>query len=235
MSYSTFFVAVLMGLAGSLHCAGMCGAIVWIMPFQSFSGITKLAAIALYHIARITVYALMALLLFTFRDMFNPHIQQFVSVFLGCLLLVAGILSFLPGQKIVKVKLPWAGYVQQKLGAVIGQPVLWKITMAGALNGLLPCGLVYMALSSTLSLGSPAAAVGFIYAFGLGTLPLLVSITLLKNQLHLRLANARRFAPILIFSFGCLFVLRGLNLGIPYLSPKVEIADHQIRSCCHKK
>jgi sulfite exporter TauE/SafE len=236
MSSSTVLVAILMGLAGSLHCAGMCGAIIWVMPFQFFSGGKKLVAVGLYHVARITVYATMAFVLYSFRDMFNPHIQQFISILLGSLLLFAGIISFLPGQQFVHINLPWSGYVQKRLSAVIGQPVLWKITMAGALNGLLPCGLVYMALSSTLSLSTPLAAIGFIYAFGLGTMPLLVGITLLKNKLHLRVAGARKFVPVVIFLFGGLFLLRGLNLGIPYLSPKVEIVNHKIiHSCCHRK
>jgi len=230
----TLLAAFLMGLAGSLHCAGMCGAIMWIMPFQFFSGNLKFVAIALYHFARISMYAIMALLLYAFRDMFNPHIQQYVSVTLGCTLLIAGALSFLPG-KLINVNVPWAGYIQRRLGSVIGKPDLFKITIAGGLNGLLPCGLVYMALSATLSLATPLAAVSFIYAFGLGTLPLLISVTLLKNKIRVKVAHISKFAPIIIFSFGCLFILRGLNLGIPYLSPHVEFVNHQIHSCCHKQ
>lgn len=235
MDGSALLMALLMGLTGSLHCAGMCGAIIWIMPFQLFNGRKKIAAIALYHLARISVYVLMALTLYAFKDLFNARIQQYVSIALGCVLLTTGILSFLPGQKIIKTDMPWAGFVQRKLSTVIGQPVLWKITAAGALNGLLPCGLVYMALSATMSLGSPIAAAGFIYAFGLGTLPLLVSVTLLKNKINLRMAHVRKLVPVVIFSFGCLFLLRGLDLGIPYLSPKIQMVNHEIHSCCHKK
>lgn len=228
-------VAFLMGLTGSLHCAGMCGAIMWVMPFQFFSGNRKFLAIGLYHLARISVYAAMALAIYAFKDLFSPHFQQDISVILGCTLLLAGILSFLPG-KALKLNMPWAGYVQRKLGSVIGQPDLFKIFIAGALNGLLPCGLVYMALSATLSLSTPIKAVAFIYAFGLGTLPLLIGITVLKNKVRIKTATMSRFAPVVIFAFGCLFILRGLNLGIPYLSPKVMVANHQIHSCCcHKK
>lgn len=234
MNGSALLVAILMGITGSLHCAGMCGAIMWIMPFQLFRGHRKIAAIAFYHFARVSMYAIMALVLYTFKGLFDPHIQQFISIVMGCVLLIAGILSFLPG-KAVKMNVPWAGYFQKRLGAFIGQPDLVKITIAGGLNGLLPCGLVYMALSATLSLSTSLSAVGFMYAFGLGTLPMLIAITLLKSKIRSNVSHISKFVPIAIFSFGCLFLLRGLNLGIPYLSPKVEVVDHQIHSCCHKK
>lgn len=234
MDISTLTVALVMGLTGSLHCAGMCGAIIWVMPFQVFSGYRKAAAIVLYHLARISVYAIMALVLFTFRDLFQPRIQQVVSVVLGCILLFVGIVSFIPGR--AHVVLPWADHVKKGLGRVIGHASLGKIAMAGALNGLLPCGLVYVALSATLTLGSAGMVVSFIYAFGLGTMPLLVGITILKQRIDLRALHIRKFVPVVVFSFGLLFVVRGLNLGIPYLSPKVQVAHQQIQhSCCHKK
>jgi len=235
MDISTLFLAFIMGLTGSLHCAGMCGAIVWIMPFQVFNGYRKFAAIAIYHLARISIYAAMALILFAFRDVFKPQVQQFVSVSLGCILLIAGVVSFLPGRK-MNISLPWVDHVKKGLGNVIGHPSLRKIAIAGALNGLLPCGLVYMALSATMTLKTAAMAVSFIYAFGLGTMPLLIGITLLKQRMDLKMIHIRKFVPVIVFLFGCLFVMRGLNLGIPYLSPKVEMVHQQIKhSCCHKK
>ena len=56
-------MALLMGLTGSLHCAGMCGPIIWVMPFQFISGFKKWMGIGLYHFGRITVYALLVLTL----------------------------------------------------------------------------------------------------------------------------------------------------------------------------
>jgi len=109
------------------------------------------------------------------------------------------------------------------------------ITAAGLLNGLLPCGLVYMALSASLAVPSSAQAVGLMYIFGLGTVPMMAAITLLKSRMaFLRTNHVRKLVPVIVFAFGCLFVLRGMNLGIPYLSPKVVVAQHEIRSCCHK-
>jgi uncharacterized protein len=235
MNTSTALMALLMGFTGSLHCAGMCGPIIWIMPFQMFSGIKKAAAITLYHAGRISVYAAMAIVLHSFRSLFDPRMQQYVSITLGVIFLVAGIISFTPNH-FAKINLPWGGYVKKQLGKVIGNPGLGSITAAGILNGMLPCGLVYMALSASVTLPSVSQAVGMIYLFGIGTLPMLVGITLLKHKLKFLKGNhIRKLVPVVVFTFGCLFVLRGMNLGVPYLSPKVEVVGKQIHSCCHKK
>ncbi len=235
MNPVTFTMAFLMGFTGSLHCAGMCGPIVWIMPFQVFSGFKKVVAMALYHAGRISVYALLALVLHSFRDLFNPKVQQYISIGLGCILLIAGLLTFLPNS-FVKIKLPWSGAVKVRLSHLVGNPSFGAITAAGVLNGLLPCGLVYMALSASFTVNSSAQAAGLMYIFGLGTIPMLAAITILKSRMaFLRTSQLRKLAPVIVFAFGCLFVLRGMNLGIPYLSPKVVVENHEIHSCCHKK
>ena len=235
MNSLTFTMALLMGFTGSLHCAGMCGPIVWVMPFQQYKGFSKALALGLYHFGRISVYAIMAVVLHSFRAVFAPQVQQYISVILGAGLLAAGIAAFIP-RKRVNVKLPWAGYVKDQLGKVIGRPGLGTLTMAGALNGLLPCGLVYMALSATLTVPSSLQAAGVMYAFGTGTLPMLISISVLRAKLSfLRTNNIRRLVPVVVFAFGCFFILRGMNLGIPYLSPRVAIVGHEIKSCCCHK
>jgi len=236
MGTGAVVMAFLMGFTGSLHCAGMCGPIVWIMPFQVFSGFQKILAIVLYHIGRISVYALMAVLLHSFKGLFDPRVQQYVSIFSGVLLLIAGMLTFVPGHNI-KFKLPWSEPVKKMLGKVIGNPGMGAITAAGVLNGLLPCGLVYMALSATMVMPAATDAAVLMYVFGVGTMPMLVGITLLKSKMNfVKGVQIKRLAPVIVFSFGMLFVLRGLNLGIPYLSPKVEITAKEVKSsCCHKK
>ena len=179
----------------------------------------------------------MALVIYSFRSIFNPAIQQYISIVLGSLLLVVGLLSFFPMGSRFQVKLPWSGFVQSQLGRFIANPGLLSTAASGLLNGLLPCGLVYMALSATLTLQSPTQAMIFTYIFGIGTMPILLSIIIFKNRIVSSHGNMlRKFTPIIVFSFGCLFLLRGMNLGIPYLSPKVEITNGQMHSCCcHKK
>lgn len=233
---SIYAVALLMGLTGSLHCAGMCGPIMLFLPFHHFTGGRKVLAMGLYHLARITVYALMAFIVYSFRDAFNPVLQQYISIGLGSLFLFAGIVSFIPMNNRIHIKLPWTDFVKQHLGRFIGSPALSSIAMSGLLNGLLPCGLVYMMLSATLVLHTPLEAVMFAYLFGMGTLPILIAIVFFKSKLNFNKGMAfKKLTPLIVFSFGCLFLLRGLNLGIPYLSPKVQVTKGEIHSCCHKK
>lgn len=236
MTGATMLMAFLMGLTGSLHCAGMCGPIIWVMPFHAMNGLKKWASILLYHSGRISMYALMALVLHSFRSLFQPQWQQYISIGIGSLLLLVGLLYFLPVNKL-QFKLPYAHFVQQKLGKFISDPTMTGLLMAGVMNGLLPCGLVYIALSASMAMHSPADAVLLMYIFGVGTLPVLIGLTMLRHKARfLQQVNVRKFVPIFMFLFGCLFVLRGLNLGIPYLSPKVAVEQQQIKSsCCHKE
>jgi sulfite exporter TauE/SafE len=235
MNTFTFSLALLMGFTGSLHCAGMCGPIVWVMPFQFLDGLKKYAGIALYHFGRISTYALLALVLHSFSGMFTPHLQQYISIGLGILLLAAGVLSFLPIQKL-QVQLPWTAFVRKHLGSFISRPGLGSLFMAGFLNGLLPCGLVYMALSAAITTGNTLQAMELMYVFGLGTVPMMVGITLLRNKVSfVRITHFRKLVPVFMFVFGSLFVIRGMNLGIPYLSPAIEMGQHGVKaSCCHK-
>lgn len=233
---TAYLAALMMGLTGSLHCAGMCGPIMLFMPFQQFKGLKKIAGISFYHFSRISAYALMALVIYSFRSSFNPRVQQYISIILGSSLLIAGLLSFLPLRNKWQVKLPWSESVKRKLAYFMGSPSLTSIAVSGFLNGLLPCGLVYLVLSSTLALHSPLQAVAFTYVFGLGTLPVLVSIILFKNKMVLlKKFSVQKFTPVIVFVFGFVFLLRGLNLGIPYLSPHTEVSHGAIHSCCHKK
>ena len=227
-------MAFIMGLTGSLHCAGMCGPIIWVMPFQVLNGWKKWIGIALYHIGRITVYALMATVLFSFKSLFQPQIQQYVSIVLGALLLVVGLATFFPSR--FNVTMPWTGFVRKKLGHFMGQPSLGSLLATGMLNGLLPCGLVYMALSATMAAQTVQTAVVLMYAFGIGTAPMLVVLTVLKDRTKLlHQMQFRKFVPVVMLFFGSLFILRGLNLGIPYLSPKVQMEETAIKAdCCHK-
>jgi len=233
---TAYLAALLMGLTGSLHCAGMCGPIMLFMPFHHFKGAKKVAGVLLYHVSRVAVYAGMAVVLFSFRDLFAPRVQQVISITLGSILLVAGILSFIPGNKRLHLNLPWSQFVTKRLGQFISSPGLSSIALSGMLNGLLPCGLVYMALSASLAMHTAAQAALFTSVFGLGTMPVLFSIVIFRSRLMTgRGTMLRRLTPVIVFSFGCLFLLRGMNLGIPYLSPKVQMSNGQVHACCCHK
>ncbi|HTN47630.1 MAG TPA: sulfite exporter TauE/SafE family protein [Flavipsychrobacter sp.] len=228
-----FITALLMGLTGSLHCAGMCGPIVLFMPFHAMKGWRKWVAVAAYHLGRISMYAAMGWIVYSFKSVFNPHWQQQVSIITGVLLLGIGLLNLagkkiLPSTQLQKVYSLW--------GKLISKPGILSLLVAGWINGMLPCGLVYMALSLSTAADTSFQAVGAMYVFGLGTLPMLLAVTILGHRIH---STAKQWitkaVPVLLFIFAGVFILRGLNLGIPYLSPKVIVEQQEIKaSCCHK-
>jgi sulfite exporter TauE/SafE len=234
MNGLTLTMAFVMGLAGSLHCAGMCGPIIWVMPFSFMQGVRKWVGIFLYHFGRISIYALLAIVLHSFRGLFQPQIQQYISIVLGSLLLTIGLLSFIPSSKI-KITLPWTELVKQQLSKFIARPSVGVLFLTGMLNGLLPCGLVYMALAASMAGTDVLHAASLMYAFGLGTMPMLIGLTVLRGRMGFLHYHAKKWVPVIVFVFGGLFVIRGLNLGIPYLSPKLEVTQGEVKAtCCHK-
>jgi len=235
MNTFTVAMAFIMGLTGSLHCAGMCGPIVWIMPFQALGGFRKWAGIFLYHFGRISVYALSGLVLYSFASFFHPQWQQYISIALGAVLLLAGIITFMPSRSL-QLRLPWTEFVKKKMGYALAASGPLPLLLAGMLNGLLPCGLVYMALSMSVTASGAGQAMLLMYTFGAGTVPVLVMLTVLKSRMaFLRAAHIRKLVPVTMLVFGGLFLLRGMNLGIPYLSPAVAMEHQTVKaSCCHK-
>jgi uncharacterized protein len=235
MNTTGILIALAMGLTGSLHCAGMCGPIVWVMPFQHLHGAKRWVGVGLYHLGRISIYALGGFVLHSFKSLFHPQWQQYVSIVMGAILLIGGVVSFIPSAKL-RFQLPWSNAVRNSFGKFISNPGLLTLLAAGLMNGLLPCGLEYMALSLSVSATTATDAILYMYAFGIGTLPVLLAITILKTKLRFtNVAIMKRMVPVLLLVFGIVFMVRGMNLGIPYLSPKVEMQQNEIKaSCCHK-
>jgi sulfite exporter TauE/SafE len=119
------------------------------------------------------------------------------------------------------------------LGAQFQRRELSSLFTVGLLNGLLPCGLVYIACAAATATGSLMSGVDYMLAFGLGTVPMLLTISLVgtKLQFVLRL-RLQRLIPVSLAVVGALLLLRGMALGIPYVSPKLP-AEPGAASCCH--
>jgi sulfite exporter TauE/SafE len=102
----------------------------------------------------------------------------------------------------------------------------------GFLNGLLPCGLVYLALAGALVSYHPAQGALFMAAFGLGTVPALLGVALSGNVVGITWRSSlRKLAPLLATAIAILFIIRGLGLGIPYLSPELGPAITATHAC----
>jgi len=105
--------------------------------------------------------------------------------------------------------------------------------LVGIINGFLPCGLVYMAAVAGISTGSPEGGMSYMFLFGLGTVPMMVGITFTKLFFSSKnRVNIYKAVPYFVVIVSTLFVLRGLNLGVPYVSPKlIDDSKGTITNC----
>lgn len=228
--------AILLGLMGSLHCISMCGPIALALPGKKLNRTAFTLNRLQYQLGRITTYSILGLLVGFLGSGLNlSGLQQPLSIFAGGMILL---MFFLTGS--LNWENPISNWVNRKIvsrmrGIIHEQFAQNRaiITFSfGLLNGLLPCGLVYVALLGALATGNPVDALLFMLLFGLGTVPALASIQWFGASLQKHLSpKIRILKPVVIVAFGCLLIVRGMNLGIPYLSPQQANATEQGLSC----
>ncbi len=215
----------LFGLLGSFHCVGMCGAIALALPGAGGSRRRYVAGRVLYNLGRVSTYAALGAAAGAVgQGLRLAGWQQGLSVLSGALilLLVATPERWL-GRAAAFVDLDVVlAKVKSRLAYYYQQPSLGALYATGLLNGLLPCGLVYLALAGALSVPGVAGAAGYMALFGLGTLPLMLALSLTGQLVPLAWrGRLRRAVPVLATVMAGLFILRGLGLGIPYVSPQL--------------
>ena len=228
---------LMVGLVGSLHCAGMCGPLALALPVPPDARLRYITGRLLYNVGRTVTYmALGAIAGAVGRKLFLAGAQQTVSIVLGVLLLlfalVPSLARWIPGGSSLLDRL--TGPVRRAIGSLLQRSSLLAMFLLGLVNGLLPCGLVYMAVAAAMTTGTMMQGVMFMAGFGMGTVPMMLTISLLGKQLQGGLRK-RLHAVLPVFSVvvAVLILLRGLNLGIPYVSPKVvEEPQHERMECC---
>lgn len=218
--------ALSLGLISNFHCLGMCGPIALAIPVKSDSTSSRIASILLYNIGRIFTYAILgAIFGFFGQGLFLMGIQQQISIILGAIIVIGAVLTLMNRKlnftdKLLKGKLL---KLQQSMSKYLRKQGYTNNFVLGLLNGLLPCGLVYFALVGAIATGHVLSGVTFMTMFGIGTLPVMVLLPWIKDYLTTSFRHKLQKAiPVMLIIFGGLLIVRGANLGIPYLSPKVE-------------
>jgi len=221
-------LAFLMGLLGSLHCAVMCGPLMLSLPLQNTSLLKSALQLIWYQLGRILIYTLLGVLVGWIGNSFTVFAnQEILSLTIGVLLVIFTVLQ-LSGRQLKSIN-----SLQQKMltplsrlmGKFYGLPI-WGF-FAGLLNGLLPCGMVYLALATALNTASLQGGANFMFLFGLGTMPLMLMISLggiyLKKYIRF---NTQKLVPYFMLFMGTLLILRAADLGIPFLSPNNSTHTH---------
>ncbi len=229
------------GLVGSFHCIGMCGPIAVALPLKNHSYAAKIAGGLLYNIGRTLTYAVLGLLFGLLGQGIQlAGFQQWTSILLGVIMILGVLFPYLFKQKINLNTLftGYAGRLINNLRKLFGNRSYRSLFGIGLLNGLLPCGLVYVAIAGAINTNHILGGAGFMILFGLGTIPMMLLLSLTGSLINLRLRSLmRKVVPYFIVLLGVLFILRGLSLGIPYVSPKAEklipVERAMEDSCCH--
>lgn len=233
-----FLQGIIIGLLGSFHCVGMCGPIAFIVP-ASGDGFQKYFSYFIYHLGRVFTYALFGGVLGLLGESIRfAEIQQYASIIIGAFILIIAVglmfgKNFPVNSYLSKAMLP----IKKRLGNLlkVGSKNKRNLFLIGFLNGFLPCGLVYVALSASLLTSSVLDSVVLMVAFGLGTIPALMLLVVFKTKLS-KIINFKKLIPYALIFAGALLVVRGMNLGIPYVSPKVEKMEvngvQQLGGCC---
>lgn len=227
--------ALSIGFLGSFHCVAMCGPIALALPIHEGSATRKILFLLIYHFGRILVYSLLgAILAMAGKSFALIGLQQIVSVTIGVLVLL---FLFFPSSWLSKYNLtrPLSNLyikLQGSFSYLFKQRNPGAMFVMGALNGLLPCGLVYLALAGALASNGVAEGAIFMAFFGSATLPVMLALSFFKNKISLGMRNKmQRVTPYLISFMAVLMILRGLNLGIPYVSPEYHPQTAQVNCC----
>lgn len=213
------WTAFSIGIVGSLHCIGMCGPIALALPYQEGSRLHALGRVLLYNTGRVITYtALGTVIGIAGRGLFLAGVQSWMSVALGVLFLIAALFSINLESRIVR--LPGIHqlntWVQRSLGRLLRRQDSAALLGIGALNGLLPCGLVYMAVAGAVTSGSATQGAAFMALFGLGTVPMMAAVAMAGQFISLRWRNrVRKLLPVFLITFAAFFIARGLNFTVP--------------------
>ncbi len=217
---NNYEIAFFIGLFGSVHCVGMCGPLAFSVPSLQHKWGLVVADKLLYNVGRIVSYSFLGLLIgFIGRQFWILGLQQGVSFASGLLIIMAGV------SKLFKMRTR-NNQVLSALTSSVTRLLNYALQhraghlVVGLLNGFLPCGFVYLALMGALNTASPVASALYMFWFGMGTFPLMLLATVSSGFIGpLVRRRINKVMPYVMVCLGFWFILRGMQLNIPYLSP----------------
>jgi len=217
-------IAFMIGLLGSVHCIGMCGPLAFAIPVQQNGFWYLLWDKLVYNLGRTFSYTVLGLVVGLLgKQLWLYDLQQGASILSGILIIMAAV-----------SRLSHAGASSvSRTGSRIFNPIGSLLSFAlkkhagnlviGVLNGFLPCGFVYVALIGAVNTLSVAGSAQYMFWFGLGTVPLMLAATVGSGFINVSVRRKlNRVVPYFMLCLGVWFVLRGMALNIPYLSPEIK-------------
>lgn len=217
------FAGIAFGFLGSFHCIGMCGPLALALPGSDRKTTSLILSRLVYNIGRLITYSLLGITVGLLSKMVSiSGFQQWLSIGVGLFILLGLSVSSL------RTKLnQWKSYpsslmrkAANPIKRLFKKDTIGSLFLIGLLNGLLPCGFVYMGLATALTSGTVLKSTIFMAGFGLGTIPAMLGVSLASGLISVSFRRRlKKWSPYFIAFVGILLIIRGLNLAIPFLSP----------------
>ena len=231
------YTALLFGLISSFHCIGMCGPIAMMLPVDRNNPVKKVTQIMSYHLGRISAYATIGFIFGLLgKGFFIAGIQQKMSIVIGILMITAIVIpeKVFARYNFSKPLFRLISKMKQLLGSQFKKKSYQSLFTIGLLNGFLPCGMVYVALFGAIAMQSSSLGVLYMVLFGLGTIPLMSTVLYMDSFLSVAVRNKiQKAIPVVVALIGAVFILRGLGVGIPYISPTTMSLFVKANPDCH--
>lgn len=223
-----FWAAFISGLIGSLHCAGMCGPISLALPMGK-SVRSQMVGIVLYNTGRAVTYSILGLFVGSFGHLIGSgNFGKWLSFIAGVGFIVYVASTYIPGLRMRSPGRNFAGQLIRKpLQKLFKRRGVFIAAGVGMLNGLLPCGLVYAALTASFALATSREGAFYMLYFGLGTMPGMLAVYWLGNHFRSQYSSwSARLLPAFLIVLGILFILRSniwVQIGTKNAEKPVEI------------
>jgi hypothetical protein len=230
------FSGLILGLISSLHCVGMCGPIAMMLPVDHKNPTKKVIQLLTYHLGRITAYMTLGLVFGLLgKGLFLAGMQQQLSIVIGILMIAFVLIpeKVFAQYNFSKPVYKAISYVKTKLGSQFKKRTFKALFTIGLLNGFLPCGLVYVALFGAIAMQNETLGVAYMFLYGLGTIPMMSLVVYVSDLLTVPVRNKiQKVIPIITVCIGMLFIMRGLGLDIPFVSPSNTSLFVQSETVC---
>lgn len=218
-----FITAFSLGLLSSMHCVGMCGPLALALPLDRTSKNKTYFGIFVYHFGKILAYSTLGVII----GLFGKHLplaasQQRLSIIAGAFIIIFALypLLFKKSTFIQTHVFTFMQPIQKALAKRIKTKRTSTLLSLGILNGFLPCAMVYMALVGALTAGGFTNSILFMIVFALGTLPAMLGLQILGTSMSQKFRfRVQSFIPYILVLIGTFFILRGMGLGIEFISP----------------
>ncbi len=231
--------ALTLGILGSIHCIGMCGPLVLAIPTNATSRWKFILERLIFNLGKAVTYGMMGAGVGLAGKGILMNFQQDVSIILGIIILLSVAIPIGFKTKLEKyspLKFVY-NFVKDKFSILIRKRGMIALFTLGALNGLLPCGLVYTALIGATAVADVWQSALFMMVFGLGTSPALIAVAIAGKLFSVKYRSTlARAIPVLSIALAVILILRGMNLGIPLVSPKINhtIQHQEKMDCCEE-